>query len=65
MYFRQLLNHVSGLPELVERTGATPFLPADAGVDFDHHPLADGEVVELGNKIIAANRSGRPRVRIG
>ena len=42
-------DHVSGLPELVARTGATAYLPAGAGVEFDHHPLADGEVVALGN----------------
>ncbi|HEX2232541.1 MAG TPA: MBL fold metallo-hydrolase [Thermoleophilaceae bacterium] len=42
-------DHVSGLPELVERTGATAYLPEGAGVDFPHAPLADGQVVELGN----------------
>jgi hydroxyacylglutathione hydrolase len=42
-------DHVSGLPELVERTGATAYLPAGSGVTFDHHALGDGEVVELGN----------------
>ena len=47
-------DHVSGLPELVERTGATPYLPEGAGVDFDHHELADGEVVELGNTVVQA-----------
>lgn len=47
-------DHVSGLPALVERTGATAYLPAGAGVDFDHHPLADGEVVTLGNTEIEA-----------
>ena len=47
-------DHVSGLPELVARTGATAYLPKGAGVDFDHHPLADGEVVELGNTSIRA-----------
>src|SRR3954463_1340657 len=29
-------DHVSGLPQLVERTGATAHLPEGAGVDFDH-----------------------------
>ena len=29
-------DHVSGLPELVERTGATAYLPEGAGVEFDH-----------------------------
>jgi glyoxylase-like metal-dependent hydrolase (beta-lactamase superfamily II) len=42
-------DHVSGLPELVARTGATAYLPEAAGVDFEHRPLADGEVVHLGN----------------
>jgi hydroxyacylglutathione hydrolase len=47
-------DHVSGLPELVERTGAQAYLPAGAGVEFDHHPLADGELVKLGNTVIQA-----------
>ncbi len=47
-------DHVSGLPELVARTGARAYLPAGAGVEFDHHPLADGEVVRLGNTEIEA-----------
>jgi len=47
-------DHVSGLPELVERTGATAYLPAEAGVEFAHAPLADGELVELGNTHVRA-----------
>lgn len=47
-------DHVSGLPELVARTGATAYLPAGAGVDFAHEPLADGEIVRLGNTEIQA-----------
>jgi hydroxyacylglutathione hydrolase len=47
-------DHVSGLPELVARTGATAYLPEGAGVDFEHRPLADGEVVKLGNTEIRA-----------
>jgi hydroxyacylglutathione hydrolase len=47
-------DHVSGLPELVERTGATPYLPEGAGVDFEHRSLADGELVKLGNTVIQA-----------
>jgi hydroxyacylglutathione hydrolase len=42
-------DHVSGLPELVRRTGATAYLPERAGVDFDHSALADGATVKLGN----------------
>lgn len=45
-------DHVSGLPALVAATGATAFLPQGAGVDFEHHPLGDGERIELGNTII-------------
>ena len=47
-------DHVSGLPALVARTGATAYLPAGAGVDFAHEALADGQVVELGNTILTA-----------
>ena len=47
-------DHVSGLPELVRRTGATAYLPEDAGVSFDHVPLRDGEKLVLGNTVIQA-----------
>jgi hydroxyacylglutathione hydrolase len=47
-------DHVSGLPALVERTGATAYMPVGAGVEFDHRPLADGELVKLGNTVIQA-----------
>ena len=47
-------DHVSGLPELVARTGATAYLPEGAGVEFPHHALADGEVVALGNTEVQA-----------
>lgn len=47
-------DHVSGLPELVRRTGAMAYLPAGAGVEFDHRPLADGDSVRLGNTEIRA-----------
>ena len=47
-------DHVSGLPALVERTGATAYLPEGAGVEFEHTPLADGQVVELGNTVVKA-----------
>ena len=47
-------DHVSGLPALVERTGATAYLPECAGVDFEHVALADDEVVELGNTELRA-----------
>jgi hydroxyacylglutathione hydrolase len=47
-------DHVSGLPALIERTGATAYLPTDAGVEFEHVPLADGDVVQLGNTVVQA-----------
>ena len=47
-------DHVSGLPALVERTGARAYLPVDAGVEFEHHALADGDEVEMGNTIVRA-----------
>jgi glyoxylase-like metal-dependent hydrolase (beta-lactamase superfamily II) len=47
-------DHVSGLPALVETTGATGYLPEGAGVAFDHVALADGDVVELGNTLVKA-----------
>src|SRR5919112_4680224 len=47
-------DHVSGLPELVARTGATAYLPAGAGVGFAHEPLRHGDVVGLGNTEITA-----------
>jgi glyoxylase-like metal-dependent hydrolase (beta-lactamase superfamily II) len=47
-------DHLSGLPELVERAGATAYLPAGAGVEFEHVAVADGDVVELGNTEITA-----------
>jgi hydroxyacylglutathione hydrolase len=47
-------DHVSGMPTLVERTGATAYLPAGAGVAFEHVALTDGERVELGNTLVTA-----------
>lgn len=47
-------DHVSGLPDLVAATGARGYLPEGAGVHFDHHTLADGDRVDLGNAVITA-----------
>jgi hydroxyacylglutathione hydrolase len=47
-------DHVSGLPALVAHTGATAYLPADAGVEFEHVALVDGDVIDLGNTIVTA-----------
>src|SRR5215470_2821595 len=40
-------DHLSGLPALVERAGATAYLPHGASVEFEHIALADGDTVEL------------------
>jgi hydroxyacylglutathione hydrolase len=47
-------DHLSGLPALVERTGATAYLPAGSGVEFEHVALEDGEALELGNTELRA-----------
>jgi len=47
-------DHVSGLPDLVKRTGAVAYLPHGAGVEFEHRKLADGESLKLGNTVIEA-----------
>jgi hydroxyacylglutathione hydrolase len=47
-------DHLSGLSALVDRAGATPYLPAGAGVEFEHVALEDGEAVELGNTVVTA-----------
>jgi hydroxyacylglutathione hydrolase len=47
-------DHVSGLPELVQRTGATAYMPEGSGAKFPHRALADGELIELGNTVVEA-----------
>jgi hydroxyacylglutathione hydrolase len=47
-------DHVSGLCELVARTGAAGCLPAGAGVTFEHEALGDGDQVRLGNTVVTA-----------
>lgn len=47
-------DHLSGLPALVEATGATAYLPAGAGVEFEHEELGDGANVALGNTRVRA-----------
>jgi hydroxyacylglutathione hydrolase len=47
-------DHLSGLPELVDRTGAAAYMPEGAGVEFEHEPLADGQLLKLGNTVIQA-----------
>ncbi len=47
-------DHVSGLPAIVGATGATPYLPEGASVEFPHEELGDGARVELGNTVVTA-----------
>ncbi len=47
-------DHVSGLTEVVARTGAIAYLPEGAGVEFEYHSLADGDAIRLGNTEIRA-----------
>jgi glyoxylase-like metal-dependent hydrolase (beta-lactamase superfamily II) len=47
-------DHVSGLPALVARTGATGYVPAGAEVAFEHVALSDRQTVELGNTLVTA-----------
>jgi glyoxylase-like metal-dependent hydrolase (beta-lactamase superfamily II)/rhodanese-related sulfurtransferase len=47
-------DHVSGHGRLAEATGATIHVSAEAGVDYAHEPLADGDVVAFGNVRITA-----------
>ena len=47
-------DHLSGLPALIDATGATAYLPSGAGVAFEHASLADGDIVELGNTVVRA-----------
>src|SRR5437868_11344371 len=47
-------DHVSGLPQLVEATDATAYLPTGAAVEFAHLELGDGDEVALGNTHVRA-----------
>src|SRR5438132_77035 len=68
-------DHVSGLPTLVERTGATGYLPVGAGAEFEYVALgepdafADALAADMPpppaeqEQIVATNRSGRVAAR--
>jgi glyoxylase-like metal-dependent hydrolase (beta-lactamase superfamily II)/rhodanese-related sulfurtransferase len=47
-------DHVSGRGRLVEATGATIHISKDAGVEYEHAPLEDGDVIEVGGARIVA-----------
>jgi hydroxyacylglutathione hydrolase len=52
-------DHLSGHGRLVEATGATIHISKDAGVKYEHEPLDDGDVVEVGGvRIIAVATPG-------
>jgi glyoxylase-like metal-dependent hydrolase (beta-lactamase superfamily II)/rhodanese-related sulfurtransferase len=42
-------DHVSGNSDLASRTGADIYLHEAGGVEFDHKPLREGDVIALGN----------------
>lgn len=47
-------DHLSGKGRLVEAAGATIHISKDAGVEYEHEPLSDGDVVEVGATRIRA-----------
>jgi hydroxyacylglutathione hydrolase len=47
-------DHVSGKGRLAKATGATIHVPAEAGVEFAHEPLADGDRVTVGEVAVVA-----------
>jgi len=47
-------DHLSGMAALVQRTGATAYMPEGADVEFDHQPLADRDAVRVGNTELEA-----------
>ena len=47
-------DHVSGKGRLAKATGAVIHVPATAGVEFEHEPIADGETVTVGQVTITA-----------
>src|SRR5438445_501587 len=42
-------DFVSGHVELARRTGATIHIGANAGAQFEHHPVHDGDKIEMGD----------------
>ncbi len=47
-------DHLSGRGRLVEATGAMVHISKDAGVEYEHEPLSDGNIVEVGGARIVA-----------
>lgn len=47
-------DHLSGKGRLVEATGARIHISKDAGVEYEHEPLSEGDVIEVGATQIKA-----------
>jgi glyoxylase-like metal-dependent hydrolase (beta-lactamase superfamily II)/rhodanese-related sulfurtransferase len=47
-------DHLSGRGRLAEATGATLHIPRDAGVEYEHEPIGDGDTLDLGDARITA-----------
>jgi glyoxylase-like metal-dependent hydrolase (beta-lactamase superfamily II)/rhodanese-related sulfurtransferase len=47
-------DHLSGRGRLVKTTGAKIHISKDAGVEYEHEPVSDGDVVEVGATQIRA-----------
>lgn len=47
-------DHLSGRGRLAATTGATLHVSGDAGVEYEHRPLRDGDVLEVGRARIRA-----------
>lgn len=47
-------DHVSGRGRLAEATGATIHISKDAGVEYEHEPLSDGDEIHVGGARITA-----------
>ncbi|MGB3683449.1 MAG: rhodanese-like domain-containing protein [Rubrobacteraceae bacterium] len=47
-------DHLSGRGRLAEATGATIHVSGEAGVDYEHEPLSEGDTIEVGAARIRA-----------
>src|ERR687888_683682 len=50
-------DHLSGRGRLAAATGATLYVSAEAGAEYDHEPLEEGMTLELGDAHITALRT--------
>src|SRR5215204_1236406 len=54
-------DHLSGHGRLVEATGAKIHISKDAGVEYEHEPLSNGDVIDVGATHIEALATPGPR----